>query len=764
MVTIDGSRKEFVGTRILVADDDQRILDDYVSVLTGGPDPEDECRAKFADLEKELFGEAPSKPRLPQFSLCLCLQAEEAVKAVQESVRDGCPFAVAFLDVRMPPGPDGVEAAERIRKIDKEINIVFVTGFSDIQPEDIATRVPPVDKLLYCQKPFHANELRQVAYALSAKWSAQRTLRATRQRLEQVINSTAVVVYSSAPSRDHSSAFVSDNIKTQFGWEPASFLADPRFWIDRVHSEDLPRVHKALRDIYEVEELSIDYRFRMASGEYRWVSDRMKILRDPSGKAEELVGCWFDITERREAEARIRSLAYYDVVTGLPNRLLMEELLGHALAQADRYRHHLAVLFLDVDNFKRINDTLGHDSGDVLLREVARRLLGCIRKSDVLLREGDVENLLAEPEQESVSRLGGDEFVIILSKIRGADDAAIVAERISRALAKPVAIADEETCITATIGISVFPEDGTCAKTLLKHADMAMYHGKEQGRNCHRFFSEAMRIRAARRFYIESKLSRGLERGEFTLFYQPRVDTRTLSVVGMEALLRWRQPDEGLVLPGEFIPVAEQNGMILPIGDWVLHEACRQTAAWHAAGLPPLVVSINLSAVQFRHRLLADRLAQVIGDTGIDPRMIELELTESVLMEDTKLSTQLLAQIKELGIKISIDDFGTGYSSLSYLRRFALSTLKIDTSFISGLANGSGDVTIVSAMISLGHQLGMQVVAEGVEQVAQLEFLRAKGCGEAQGYLFSPPIDAESFEQWVLERSVVGQVRKVSAR
>ncbi len=756
--------KDFSSVRILVADDEQRILDDYAAILSGSTGQDDARRAKIADLESELFGAAPQKAPTPGFSLCLCLQADAAVKAVEESLRDGNPFAVAFLDVRMPPGPDGVQAAEQIRKLDTEINIVFVTGFSDIRPEDIAVRVPPVDKLLYCQKPFHANELRQVAFALSAKWLGQRTLRTTRLRLEQVINATDVVVYSSAPGRDHSSAFVSENIKTEFGWDPESFLEDPRFWIDRVHDEDLPRVHKALKDIHESDELSIDYRFRMASGEFRWVSDRMKILRDSAGKAQELVGCWLDITERREAEARIRSLAYYDLVTGLPNRLLMDELLNHALAQAERFRHRLAVLFLDVDNFKRINDTLGHDSGDVLLREVARRLLGCIRKSDVLLREGDVENLLAEPEQELVSRLGGDEFVIILSKIKGPEDAAIVAERIARALAQPVALTDEETRITATIGISVFPNDGTCATSLLKHADMAMYEGKEQGRNCYRFFSEGMRVRTARRFYIESKLGRGLERGEFLLYYQPRVDTSTLAVVGMEALLRWNQPEEGLVLPGEFIPIAEQNGLILPIGDWVLREACRQTAAWHAAGLPPLIVSINLSAVQFRHRPLADRLAQIISETGIDPRLVELELTESVLMEDTRLSAHLLAQIKELGINISIDDFGTGYSSLSYLRRFALNTLKIDTSFISDLTTGAGDVAIVNAMISLGHQLGMKVVAEGVEQASQLEFLRSKGCGEAQGYLFSPPIDVKAFEEWVLQRSAPAPARKISCR
>ena len=739
--------------RILVADDEQSILDEYAAILAN-PEPADERRSQLADLEAELFGPGEEEqPPMPAFSLCLCRQADEAVQAVEDSIRDGRPFAVAFLDVRMPPGPDGVNAAERIRKLDEEINIVFVTGFSDISPEQIRKRVPPPDKLLYCQKPFHAGELRQAAYALSAKWTASRTLETTRRKLEQVVTSTPVIVYSSAPARDHSPAFISDNVLQRFGWEPESFRSDPGFWIDRVHREDLPRVYKALKDIHELEEVCIDYRFLSAAGDYRWVSDRMKLLRDASGKAKELVGCWFDITERRQAEARIRQLAYFDVVTGLPNRLLMQELLQNAIVAADRYRHRLALLFLDVDNFKRINDTLGHDSGDALLREVAKRLLGCIRKSDLLMRQGDIEDLLVEPQKESVSRLGGDEFVIILSKIKDVGDAARVAGRISEALASPIVFGEDEASITATIGISVYPDDGTTASALLKHADMAMYDAKEDGRNCHRFFSDTMRVRAARRFFIETKLAKALDRGEFMLFYQPRVDIRSLAVVGMEALLRWQQPEEGLVSPAEFIPIAEENGLILPIGDWVLHEACRQAAYWRAVGLPPLTVSINLSAVQFRHRLLVERLAQVLADTGIDPALIELELTESILMEDTKLSASLLSHIKDLGIRISVDDFGTGYSSLSYLKRFALSTLKIDTSFVSDLTRDAGDEAIVGAMIALGHRLGLQVVAEGVEHQCQLDLLQAMGCNEAQGYLFSRPIDAASFEEWVRARS-----------
>jgi PAS domain S-box-containing protein len=743
--------------RILIADDEQRILDEYASVLAGSTEADDRG-SQLADLEAELFGSTPQQPKHAEFSLCLCQQADEAVQAVAESIREGRPYCIAFLDVRMPPGADGVNAAQRIRKLDQDINIVFVTGFSDISPEQIRSLVPPPDKLLYCQKPLHSSELRQLAYTLSAKWMAHRHLHATTQRLEQVVTSTSVIVYSSAPARDRSPAFVSDNVAQHFGWDSASFLSDPTFWIDRVHDDDLPRVYAALQKIHQIEEVCIDYRWRRSSGDYRWVSDRMKILRSASGEATELVGCWLDITERREAEARIRQLAYFDTVTGLPNRLMMEELLQHGLVTAERYRHGLAVLFLDIDNFKRINDTLGHHSGDALLREVAKRLLSCLRKSDLLIRHREVEDLEVDEQYESVSRLGGDEFVIILSKIKDSTDAARVAGRISDALGSPIAFEGEEASITATIGISVYPDDGTSATTLLKHADMAMYHAKEQGRNCHQFFSENMRIRATRRFSIENKLRKAVERGELVLFYQPRLDIAGLKVVGMEALLRWCQPDEGFVMPGEFIPIAEETGLIIPIGDWVLQEACRQTAAWHAAGLPKLVVSINLSTVQFRHHLLADRLAQVIADSGVDPSLIELELTESVLMEDTKLSTCLLSKIKDLGVKVAIDDFGTGYSSFSYLKKFPLDTLKIDTSFIRDLGKDPSAGVIVSAMIGLGHQLGLEVVAEGVEYNHQLTFLKSSGCDEAQGYLFSRPIDAASFEEWVLNRETVLQL------
>ena len=668
---------------------------------------------------------------------------------MEQSVREARPFAIAFLDVRMPPGPDGVYAAERIRMLDSEVNIVFVTGYSDTPLEQIASRVPPADKLLYLQKPLQSSELKQLAQALSGKWVAERHLQATRARLQQILSSTPAVVYTCTPCRDRAATFVSDNIIEQFGYTPGAVLAEPNFWLGRVHKEDLPRVFRELKRLLEVGEIALEYRFRHADGDYRWVSDRVKLVLDASGKPKELVGCWIDVTEQRRAEETIRYLAYFDGLTGLPNRVLMRELLGRALAAAERHQRSLAVLFVDLDQFKRINDTLGHDMGDLLLQEVARRLVSCIRRSDAIFSEGDVGNIPQVGGEEAISRLGGDEFVLILSEISSSEDAANVARRIAAALAQPIRLGHDEVIITASIGISVYPYDATSAETLLKHADAAMYHAKEQGRNSYRFFTEALNERTARRFTIESNLRRALDRGEFVLFYQPRIDIRARRVVGMEALLRWRRPQEGLLLPNEFIPVAEENGLIVPIGEWVLQEACRQAAAWCKSGLTPLTMSINMSAGQFKRGRLVERICGALEDTGLLPEFLELELTESMLIEDTDLSATLLARFREIGLKITVDDFGTGYSSLSYLKRFALTALKVDRSLVRDLATNANNSAIVSAAIALAHNLHLRVVAEGVEHEIQAGILKAQGCDEAQGYLFSPPVDAEKFELWL---------------
>lgn len=743
--------------RILVADDEPRILEEYRCVLgVSGQDTDDSA---MADLEVELFGGDKMATDEPRYDVCLCRQGEEAVAVVRQAVEQGLPFAVAFLDVRMPPGIDGVTTAERLREIDPHMHIVFVTGYSDVSPEDIAQRVSLPEMLLFCQKPLHASELRQLAYALSEKWHLDRQLRTALGRLQQLMDSAAVVIYSASLSPNHHLTYVSDNVRRLFGHEPRELIGPRDFWSERVHPDDRPRVLEKLRTAAQEDGVvECEYRLKHGDGSYRWIGDRIQVLRDSNGRADELVGCWLDTTDRREAENRIIDLAYFDGLTGLPNRFLMKQLVERAISVARRRNSQLALLFLDVDNFKQVNDTLGHDMGDRLLKEVAVRLLGCIRLNDCLSRQRDLDRLLeGDASDESVIRLGGDEFVIVLPETAGRAGAAQVAARISDALSTPFMLGRDEVNVSMSIGITVFPNDALDLDTLLKNADMAMYQAKLQGRKQHTFYSEQMKEQAVKRFSMDGKLRKALERNEFEICYQPRVNLQDNSVTSTEALLRWRHPEDGIIKPLEFIPLLEENGLIVPIGDWVLLEACQRAASWARVGLGPLSVAVNLSAVQLRHKDLGSRIAQILKETGLDPSLLELELTESILMEDTQLSCAILSELKEIGVRITVDDFGTGYSSLSYLKRFPLNTLKIDAAFTRALPEDDYDATIVTATIALAHKLGLSVVAEGVENEDQMDFLITNQCDEGQGYLFSRPLEAEEFERWLTTAKVAGQ-------
>jgi PAS domain S-box-containing protein len=741
--------------RILIADDEQRILDEYAYVLGGAQDLKN---VALDDLDAELFGEEEAaNGNDPSFEVVMCRQGEDAIDAVKAALKGNRPFSIAFLDVRMPPGMDGVSAAERIRALDPAINIVFVTGFSDVAPEALAERIPPVDKMLYCQKPLQGSELKQFARALSAKWMAEQRIQAMQARLQQLMASTSVIIYSTKPAYPFAITFVSANVQDEFGYAPEEVLADERFWMDRVHPDDVESVMENLRHLSEAGEITCDYRVRRADGEYRWLIDQMKLVQGSNGEAAEIHGCCLDVSERRKAEEKVRYLAYFDGLTGLPNRVFMRELLDHALANARRYRHFVAILFLDIDHFKRINDTLGHDAGDALLREVAKRLQSSIRAADQVSRLLEEINIPAGGAQ-AVSRLGGDEFVIILTEIASVTAAAQAAARIAESLTVPVNLVYDDVTVSASIGISVFPSDGKDAETLLKHADVAMYHAKQNGRNNHQFFTRELNERAARRFSLETKLRKALLRNEFLLHYQPKIAFHDNRVVGMEALLRWQQPEAGLIEPEEFIPVAEELGLIVPIGEWVFHEAARQTASWHAAGLPPLRVSVNLSVAQFKHRRLVQTIGGTLDANRLDPAFFEIELTESMLIEDTDASVAMLRRLKDLGLALSIDDFGTGYSSLGYLKRFPLDALKIDRSFVHDIDTDPNDNAIVKATIALAHSLELRVVAEGAERQIQVDILRAHGCDEAQGYWFSRPLPAEAFASFIGDRTVLPSV------
>ncbi len=460
-----------------------------------------------------------------------------------------------------------------------------------------------------------------------------------------------------------------------------------------------------------------------------WLS--LIAIRDEQGETIHYLGVFADLTEKKLADAHAHRLSYYDTLTGLPNRLLLEERLKQALTTAQHNNWLVAVLYLDLDRFKTINDTLGHPFGDKLLQAVAARLAGHIRDSDTL------------------ARFSGDEFAIVLSDIGSQQNTALVAQKILDALAEPFNLEGQEVFITPSIGIALYPLDTGNKDDLIKNADTAMSHAKAQCGNGFHFYSTDMNATASQRLTMETQLRRALERDEFVLHYQPQVSLHTGRITGMEALLRWQHPERGLVAPGEFISLLEETGLIVPVGEWVLRSACIQNSAWLAEGLPPLRVAVNLSARQFRQSGLAAVVNQALLDTGLAPEHLELEITESIMIQDLQTTITTLHQLHTLGIQISIDDFGTGYSSLSYLKRMPIGKIKIDQSFVRDICTDPDDEAIANAVIGLGHSLKMQVIAEGVETREQMEHLRAHGCDEIQGYYFSRPLPAEVFAQLV---------------
>ena len=455
--------------------------------------------------------------------------------------------------------------------------------------------------------------------------------------------------------------------------------------------------------------------------------DRLRMMQDANAQ---LVISGIEahkMTQQVEtAKAQLDHLAHHDVLTGLPNRMLLQDRLGHEIELARRQGRQFAMLFMDLDRFKHINDSLGHAVGDQLLQSVARRLMRCMRHSD------------------TVSRQGGDEFVVLLSTIKHPDDAAISAQKILTALTVPHLIGELELHVSVSIGISIYPDDGRDAEALTKSADTAMYHAKENGRDNYKFFERAMNIRAVQRQSIEVGLRRALERQEFVLHYQPKINLHSNLIVGVEALIRWQHPERGLMPPLQFLPIAEDCGLILPIGRWVLREACLQAQTWIRAGLRPITIAVNTSALEFNATDFLENIRATLDDTGLEPRYLELELTESVLMRDAEFTDSVLHGLADLGVKLAIDDFGTGYSSLSYLRQFPIDTLKIDQSFVSRIISSPDDATIVSAVINMGKSLKLRVIAEGVETPEQRTFLLAQHCDEGQGYYFSYPIAAEA--------------------
>ena len=465
-----------------------------------------------------------------------------------------------------------------------------------------------------------------------------------------------------------------------------------------------------------------EMKFRRKNGESAWAVLNVSLVDDDSGIASIVEGTLVDITERKVAEERVQSLAYYDALTGLPNRILLHDRLSKALATARRQMHKVALLFFDLDRFKIINDSLGHSVGDLLLEDVAERLKSCAR------------------EEDTVARLGGDEFVIVLTHVNDIPGAAVSAERFMDAMTARFVIQGHSLSIGCSLGISIFPEHGADSETLIKHADAAMYSAKDIGRNNFQFFTADMNAQALERLTLENGLRLALEKKELFLMYQPQMNIATGKISELEALLRWQHPVLGLVPPDKFIRIAENSGLIVPIGEWVLRTACSQARKWKDEGLPPVSIAINVSAVQFRQQGFCELIRRVLRETGLAPHYLELELTESLLLGNADVTLSVLQELKAMGLTLAIDDFGTGYSSFSYLKRFPVSKLKIDRSFVRDVAVNPDDAAITTAIISMAKSLNLKVIAEGVEDEAQMSFLRAHQCDEIQGYYFSRPL------------------------
>jgi diguanylate cyclase (GGDEF)-like protein/PAS domain S-box-containing protein len=540
------------------------------------------------------------------------------------------------------------------------------------------------------------------------------------------------------PFTDHFTA--SPELCRLMGIRQQDFGGTKEAFLHAVHQEDRERVDQALMLILkERKPCDMDHRIVLPNGAEFTVNLQAEAVFDDQLKAPTIVGTAQDISERKRSEREIHRLAYYDSLTGLPNRVLFKDRVTQALAHARRYQSTLAVLFLDLDRFKVINDTLGHTVGDLLLKQVADRLSDSIRHSDSVGRS------VEKDEKHELARLGGDEFTVLLTNIRAAQDAGTVARRILEALAKSFLIDGHEISVTVSVGIAIFPTDGDSVDLLLKSSDVAMYHAKEQGRNNAQFYSAAMNALATERLKMENDLRKALERHELIVYYQPQVDIRTNRIVGAEALVRWRHPQRGMLLPAVFLPVAIETGMIQKVDDEVLLMACRQNKAWQDAGYTPIRMSVNVSNLFFHGASLTNAVARALEETQLNPESLELELTESITMRNVETSITMLLELRAMGVRLSLDDFGTGYSSLSHLQRFPLNMLKIDQSFTRDVTSNSANASITRAIISLAHSMNLSVLAEGVETDEQLTLLHGQGCDEVQGHYFGRPMSAEEF-------------------
>ncbi len=647
---------------------------------------------------------------------------------------------IVILDIEMPE-KDGLEACADIRQHSKGklVPIMMSTGMDDTESINRAYDAGATD---FAVKPLNwpifGHRIRYMLQAARAIREHHAALK-TAIRLGKVVESSSNEVYI---CNDHSLTVQQTNgrARTNTGYPEAEInqLSLATLLPELTETQ----LKEIVNDLYsgEYSEQLITTTIMRKNGIPYPAEISLQLSREDDHNL--LVGIAQDITERKEAENRMRQLAYYDTLTGLPNRQLFAEQLENMLTKAKKTARKIAVLYIDIDNFKRINDSLGHSIGDKLLQEIADRLNKCIVDNAPIARH------ISKQTEIAVSRLSGDEFALVLDLVDDTTIAGTIAKYLLNVLSRPMHLEGHELVVTLSIGIAVAPVDSDSEENLLKHADTAMHHAKKAGKNTFQYYSSTMNSMGRERLQLEAELRRAMERQELTVFYQPQVDIQTGKMVSAEALVRWNHPQHGLVSPAHFIPLAEEMGLIIDIGAWVLNQACSDLKAWQAKGLSLEKIAVNLSSLQFKQSDLVTQTHRILRETGLEAKYLELELTESIIMNDADTTIEILHALKEMGIRLSVDDFGTGYSSLNYLSKFPLDELKIDKSFIVDVDNDSHNASIVTAIVAMANSLGLELVAEGVETESQLAFVRERGVRVVQGYYFSKPVPAGEFENY----------------
>jgi diguanylate cyclase (GGDEF)-like protein/PAS domain S-box-containing protein len=679
------------------------------------------------------------------FQLISCMDGEEGIEKFNEFVPN-----IVMVDVEMP-GMNGFETCAKLRSMPggKNIPIVMMTVTEDHQKIAQAYASGATD---FAVKPINWKVLEhRLNYMVKATYNFYQ-LEQTEMRLSKAKQMARLGYWEWKIETEKS--FWSDEFFAILGLDKGNFRPDRENYTDFIHPEDKAYVVGQLQVAIQTKiPAMIEYRVITAAGQVRFILQHMHPNVDHKGRLNSIIGIAQDITERKDQENKIRHLAYYDEVTQLPNRVFFLKFLAKTLELAKRHNRIFAIMFLDLDGFKGINDTYGHQVGDELLLEIAKRLSNGLRCSDMASRFYERFD-----HKIDVARLGGDEFTILLNELARPEDAGIVAERIRQWITEPVALGDRLIHVDVSIGIAVFAQDGNDANTLMKNADIAMYHAKKMGKGQFQFFHEAMSVRAKKRLEMETHMHHAIANNELRLHYQPIMDTASGRMVGAEALLRWVSPQLGLLPPNDFISLAEENGLINQFGEWAIREVCRQYKDWLGQGLGELVIAVNMSTLQFNQPGFIPMIAEIIQEYDVNPAFLTFELTESTIMADTENMLTKLKSLKNLGVKLALDDFGTGYSSLRYLNRFPLDALKIDRSFVQELPDNTDAAAIVNTILALAKALNLNTIAEGVENQQQLAFLKGTTCSALQGYHFSPPMPVADFKEFWLRQNNPGHL------